>query len=157
MLDTFMIFSATGRCCSFNCSIVSWGKRGSFPVAGALNVVAANQPHPPASATDTIQVGVLFIVLPPACFSSAPDAKSPPERGTTGQEHRSCYAPLGQPWRLSWTEVHVRKGVERNGAGDCPVRHQARHGRGIRGRGEAGCSSVSARQGLHRSGARTLG
>src|SRR5258705_10933433 len=50
-----MICSPSGFCASLSWSIESCGKRGSLLVAGAANIVAANQPPAAATASDDIQ------------------------------------------------------------------------------------------------------
>src|SRR5271169_5409559 len=51
-----MICSPSGFCASLSWSMVSCGKRGSLPVAGAANIVAASQPLAAASTSDDIKM-----------------------------------------------------------------------------------------------------
>src|ERR1700738_4144946 len=51
-----MICSPSGLCASLSWSMVSCGKRGSLPVAGAANIVAANQPLAAAITSDDIKM-----------------------------------------------------------------------------------------------------
>src|SRR3979490_2101561 len=56
-----MICSPSGFCFSSSWSIVSCGKRGSLPIAGGANMVAANQPPAAAGASDDIQIADFMI------------------------------------------------------------------------------------------------
>src|SRR3954469_10065018 len=56
-----MICSPSGFCASLSCSMVSCGKRGSLLVAGAANMVAANQPPAAATTSDDIQTEAEFM------------------------------------------------------------------------------------------------
>src|SRR3977135_2193031 len=57
-----MICSPSGFCFSSSWSMVSCGKRGSLPVAGAANIVAANQPPAAAMASDDIQTDAVCMI-----------------------------------------------------------------------------------------------
>jgi hypothetical protein len=56
-----MICSPSGFCFSSSWSMVSCGKRGSLPVAGDVNIVAANQPLAAAATSDDIQTADFMI------------------------------------------------------------------------------------------------
>jgi len=60
-LEIFVICSPSGLCASLSWSIVSCGKRGSLPVAGLANIVAANQPLAAAIASDDIKMAVFMV------------------------------------------------------------------------------------------------
>src|ERR1700681_1132336 len=70
-----MICSPSGLCASLSWSMVSCGKRGSLPVAGPANIVAANQPLAAAITSDDIKMAV-FIVSSGA-FLDDPDNANP--------------------------------------------------------------------------------
>src|SRR5882757_8258307 len=55
--------SPTGRCSLLSCSRVSWGKRDSLLIAGALNAMQASHPPAPANRTMSVIFAAVFIAL----------------------------------------------------------------------------------------------
>src|SRR6266404_5669820 len=118
-----MICSPSGFCASLSWSMVSCGNRGSLPVAGAVNIVAANQPPAAAMASDDIQIeawcmisSVHFLLhedgSPAAIHAPAVSAQvSPSDRHDIGEALLRHRHPRGDVTRLLAIHVHRKHGL----------------------------------------------
>src|SRR3982074_2649255 len=118
-----MICSPSGFCASLSCSMVSCGKRGSLPDAGAANIVAANQPPAAAMASDDIQTEAVCLIssvpfllhehanLAPPCGPADTAQVSPSNRHDIGEALLHQRHPRGDVARLLAVHVHRKHGL----------------------------------------------